>query len=99
MASMVEILARQVAEAVKANDAQKTVVLLGQLVTAVDEVAEPSEADDKYRAAAQEVWASDDCEIDDDAIVSEGCDAGAWVQAWVWVRNDQAGIEEDEGDA
>jgi hypothetical protein len=33
---------------------------------------------------AREMYASDDIEIDDDAKVSEG-DAGAFVQAWVWV--------------
>lgn len=30
----------------------------------------------------------DDIEIDDDALVSEG-DGGAWVQAWVWVPNQE----------
>jgi hypothetical protein len=29
-------------------------------------------------------------------MVSPGADPGAWVLAWVWVRNEDAGIEEDE---
>jgi hypothetical protein len=36
---------------------------------------------------AREQWASDgEIEIDDNAIISEGEDPGAYVQAWVWVR-------------
>ncbi|WP_276122647.1 hypothetical protein [Pararhizobium qamdonense] len=54
---------------------------------------------DPYRAAAQG-GATDELEIDDDAIVSPGSDPGAWVHAWVWVTNDDAGVEtkEDEDD-
>jgi hypothetical protein len=42
-----------------------------------------------YRAA---VKTSDDLEVDDDAIVSTGADPGAWVHAWVWVSNEDAGV-------
>lgn len=50
-----------------------------------------------YREAAIKKWAyNDDCEIDEDAIVSKGADAGAFVHAWVWVRDEDAGIEEEE---
>jgi hypothetical protein len=31
----------------------------------------------------------------DVGMVSEGADPGAWVLAWVWVRNDEAGIENE----
>jgi hypothetical protein len=31
-------------------------------------------------------------------MVSPGCDPGAWVLAWVWVRNEDAGIEADDED-
>lgn len=53
---------------------------------------------DKYRAAAKRLWADDgSIEIDDDAKVSRADDpeaeAGAYVQAWVWVGNDDADIE------
>lgn len=49
-------------------------------------------ADDRTRAirkhAQQTMQREGDLqlEIDDDAIVSEGDDNGAYVQAWVWVR-------------
>lgn len=36
-----------------------------------------------------------DVEIDDDAGTSEG-DEGTWVQAWVWLSNEDLGREEDE---
>lgn len=52
-------------------------------------------SDDQYRQAAQNEHASDDLEIDD--TVSQG-DGGAWVQAWVWVRDtDVDGFSEDDG--
>jgi hypothetical protein len=42
-----------------------------------------------YRAAAQASWHRDgEIEIDDDAKISRGSDHGAYVQAWVWVAND-----------
>ncbi|MBX5130742.1 hypothetical protein HJB53_30090 [Rhizobium lentis] len=53
---------------------------------------------DPYRAAAKE-QANDELEVDDDAVVSPGDDPGAWVQAWIWIRNDEAGISEDDEDA
>jgi hypothetical protein len=49
--------------------------------------------DELYRGAANEFWAKDKLEIDDDATVSAG-EGGAWVHAWVWVSSRQAGIED-----
>lgn len=46
-----------------------------------------------YRDSAKAIYGSDDIEIDNDAVVSRG-DAGAFVQAWVWVQ----GGPEDESD-
>lgn len=46
---------------------------------------------DPYRAFAKS-QATDEVEIDDDAIVSPGGDPGAWVHAWVWVTNEEAGL-------
>jgi hypothetical protein len=46
---------------------------------------------DPYRAAAQE-QADDDLEIDQDAVVSSGDDAGAWVMGWTWVTDEAAGL-------
>jgi len=48
--------------------------------------------DERYRDAANERWGRGDIQIDDDAALSVG-DCGAWVQAWVWVTDVQAGIE------
>jgi hypothetical protein len=36
------------------------------------------------------------CKIEDDATVSAG-EGGAWVHAWVWVSNDQAGMDDVSG--
>jgi hypothetical protein len=54
-----------------------------------------------YRRAANNEYASDDLQIDDDAKISlvsshdESEQIGAWVQAWVWVmRGDLDEAEE-----
>lgn len=44
-----------------------------------------SDLTDICRQRARDQYADDDCEIDDDAIVSMGDDPGAFVAAWVWV--------------
>ena len=41
--------------------------------------------DEELREMARKEYGSDDCEIDNNAVVSRG-DDGAFVQAWVWVR-------------
>ena len=49
-----------------------------------------------YRDAAYRIWHRDgEIEIDDDALISRGTDNGAYVQAWVWVYDDQ--LEPDPG--
>jgi hypothetical protein len=51
-----------------------------------------------YRAAARELHQDDGtCEIDDGATVSMGDDPGAYVQAWVWVPNAEAGLHDCDG--
>jgi hypothetical protein len=52
---------------------------------------------DPYRAYLQ-TQADDDMEVDDDAIVSPGDDPGAFVHAWIWVRNDEAGVPDEDED-
>lgn len=37
---------------------------------------------------ARDEHGSDEVEIDDGAEISEG-DGGVWVQAWVWLENDE----------
>jgi hypothetical protein len=59
-----------------------------------DTTTMPDEAiadDELYRKSAIARWAKDKLQIDDDATVSVG-EGGAWVHAWVWVSNDEAGI-------
>jgi hypothetical protein len=46
--------------------------------------------DEWYRSKAQRVLHKDgEIEIDDNATVSNGCDHGAYVHAWVWVDDDK----------
>jgi hypothetical protein len=47
------------------------------------------ETNANYRAAARAHYGSDDIEIDENAVVSKGDDDGAFVAAWVWVRDDE----------
>lgn len=58
-----------------------------------------TELDDKYRAAAWDKYHRDgELEIDDNAKVSKGEDPGAYVQAWVWVYDNEAGLTTEEED-
>ena len=52
------------------------------------------QADPELLEAAQDIYETDDLEIDEGALTSEG-DRGTWVQAWVWVSDDEYD-EEDE---
>jgi len=54
--------------------------------------------DEIYREMAREEYGSDECEIDDNAVVSYGED-GAFVAAWVWVRYPEKSETEDEDEA
>ncbi len=56
------------------------------------EAASISSNDLLYREAASVSWGNDKLQIDVDAAVSPSA-AGAWVQAWVWVNNEEAGVE------
>ena len=53
-----------------------------------------TDRNDLYIAAARNILAHidpDDVAVPDDAtvdFVKDGIDQGAWVQAWVWVRED-----------
>ena len=52
----------------------------------------PSDA--AYRTAARRLYQSDGAlEIDDESVVSRGDEAGAYVQAWVWVPADATAPE------
>lgn len=45
----------------------------------------PKHTDAEIRAMAVSQYGSDDIEIDEEATVSLSEEAGAWVQAWVFV--------------
>jgi hypothetical protein len=69
------------------------------IAAAIDESRSKSDTDDPYREAARERWHRDgECEIDDDAVVSEGLDPDAYVMAWVRMTNEQAGVAEADGE-
>jgi len=56
-----------------------------------------TEGDPRYLAYAQENMQSDgDIEFDDDAVISEGGDPGAYVMCWKWVYAADAGVPLDE---
>ena len=44
--------------------------------------------------AREEYQSAGECEVDENAKISRGDEAGAYVQAWVWVRWPEAEIEE-----
>lgn len=51
---------------------------------------------DCYRQAAFKRQKDGEIEFDADAIVSHGNDGGAYVQAWVWIGDDEAGVKAAE---
>lgn len=51
-----------------------------------------------YLAAAKLRQKDGELEIDNTAKVSLGDDPGAYVQAWIWVSNKEAGLPEPEED-
>jgi hypothetical protein len=54
------------------------------------------EMDVWFRARAKELYYKDgEIEVDSNAIISYGDDAGAYVAAWVWVPLEEEQEEED----
>jgi hypothetical protein len=47
-----------------------------------------------YREAAREQCRDGELEVDDGAVVSFGGDPGAYVAAWIWVSDEDAGIKQ-----
>jgi hypothetical protein len=43
----------------------------------------------EIRARAAELFATDECQIDDDAQVSEA-DEGVWIAAWLWLPEEDS---------
>ena len=46
-----------------------------------------------YIAAARKRYANDEVEVDDNAKIIRGADAGTWVAAWLWVPTVNGRIE------
>lgn len=65
------------------------------LMLKIAEMTTPDSGDDAYRNAIE---TDDELEVDPDAVVSRGGDPGCWVMAWLWVSDEQAGMEEPEDD-
>lgn len=54
-------------------------------------------AEESWRLKAQEMYGTDDIEVDDTALASIG-DSGVWVSSWLWVPNVGPNAEDDEDD-
>lgn len=55
--------------------------------------AEPDPTEAAYRTAVKELHNIDgECEIDDGAVVSISDDGGAYIQAWLWISDEEANI-------
>ncbi len=52
----------------------------------------PDLKDEAYRRAARSANYAENIDFDDVPVVSRGDDSGAYVQAWFWVSNEDAGI-------
>ena len=60
--------------------------LMTQAEREANQPVKAESSDDDIRDRARELFSRDgEVEIDDDAVISRGSDAGAYVQAWVWV--------------
>jgi hypothetical protein len=60
----------------------------------IDNSNEPAESDGKsddwYRDGARELYCEDgEFEVDSNGRISRGDDQGAYVEAWVWVPDDE----------
>jgi hypothetical protein len=82
------------------DDAERLLVLegLAQLSGAdvgalIERLNEPPDPDTAAFAAA--VKTDDELEVDGDTVISRG-DDGAFVMAWVFVTNEEAGVETPE---
>jgi hypothetical protein len=63
---------------------------VGASIEAAEQNAAEHEA---YRQAAKQMYEEEGkIEIDRNAVVSQGADPGAYVQAWVWVSDDDLGL-------
>lgn len=71
----------------------KAGLTLGECIAAF---ADPE--DDPYVVAAHDMQRDGELEIDNPTVVSRGAPDGAYVMAWVWVSNADAGLPDDAED-
>ena len=77
------------------NRAKATTVLdtLGERCGSGDDPARAK----AYREGADSLCRDGEIEVDEGAAVSMGNDGGAYVQAWLWVSDERAGLAKEEG--
>lgn len=94
MASVIEIRARELVEHMSRGAAAEIIKgLQDSLANAVRDADAAGDLNERYRAAAKVRWEREgEIEIDDSAVVSIGDDGGAYIHAWVWVRDSDHGI-------
>lgn len=95
-----KLSAPKVAELLSASKNQDELLMhVGELRTALHrlQAAFPNEKRDRLVRAAQnhEKYEEGVLEVDDGALISDGGDPGAYVQAWLWVYYTDAGLTED----
>lgn len=54
--------------------------------------------DNPYVAKAHDLQVEGEIEVDSTAVISESDDGGAYVMAWLWVSNEEAGIESEDSE-
>jgi hypothetical protein len=65
----------------------------------VERIATQKTEQADYQSYRDAISTHDELEVDDDAMVSVGDDPGAWVHAWIWVSNEEAGIPDEEDES
>jgi len=73
--------------------------LADQLQRDRDQFSNRDETEQAYLNVARKMYGSDgDLEFDDGAVVSLSDDPGAYVMAWKWITDEEAGIKNDKDD-
>jgi hypothetical protein len=61
-----------------------------EIINSDEPVESDGKSDDWYRDRAKELYCVDgEIEVDSNARISRGDDRGAYVEAWVWVPDDE----------
>lgn len=71
--------------------------LLDKLTAAENDLTDPR-AQAYIKAARENYHADGELEFDDETMVSMGSDEGAYVMAWKWIENGEAGLAAPDED-